>query len=285
MNAHIKKVTDYIQTHLDDELNVMHLAKVAGYSHFHFCRVFKAHMGESVMSYATRLRLERASKELCLADKSIIEVALDAGYQTPTGFLKAFKLRFDTTPTAYKSSATPLFKIYKDIEMNRPEIITRDRIDVIYTQERGEYTSSSQIAWKRLSDQIYGLKDKFAQRAPKVEINLVKGEAEALGICHDDPQATKEENIRYDAALAWGEKETQVLADYDFETKTVAGGRYAKVDYIGTSNSEKTWYGLYAWIGENGYTLRDEPAFEKYLNGDNETDIEKFEVEIYIPIE
>ena len=284
MNTHIKKVTNYIQTHLDDELDVVQLAKVAGYSHFHFCRIFKANMGESVMSYTTRLRLERASKDLCSANKSIIEVALDAGFQTPTGFLKAFKLRFGTTPTEYKSSSRILLKGYKDINMNTPEIVTRESVAVVFAQELGEYTISSDIAWKRLSEMMYGLKDKFEKTPPKIEINLVKGEAEALGICHDNPQAIKEEDIRYDAALAWGEKETEVLSEYGFETKTIAGEKYAKVEYVGASNGEKTWYGLYSWIGENGYTVRDEPAFEKYLNGDSETDLEKLEVEVYIPI-
>ena len=57
------------------------------------------------------------------------------------------------------------------------------------------------------------------------------------------------------------------------------------VEYKGVSNGEEAWYGLYAWVEENGYSFRDEPAFEKYLNGTTQKDLEKFEVEVYVPIE
>lgn len=284
MNPQIKKATYYIEEHLDDELDVVKLAKIAGYSHFHFCRVFKIHIGESVMSYTTRLRLERASTEVYLGKKSILNIALDAGYQTPTGFLKAFKKRFGTTPTEYKSSAKELLRKYEEIKMNVPKIVTRDEVNVVFTRELGEYTKSSDIAWRRLSKMMNSLHEKFAKNPPEYTMNLEKGKAEALGICHDDPQVTNEENIRYDAALAWGNKETEVLAKYDFETKTIAGGRYAKVEYLGASNSEDSWYGLYSWVEKNGYTLRDEPSFEKYLNGDIDTDVEKLLIEVYVPI-
>jgi AraC family transcriptional regulator len=112
-----------------------------------------------------------------------------------------------------------------------------------------------------------------------------KRRAEAIGICHDDPQVTDEANIRYDASLAWAKKEVEILADYGFETKIIAGGKYAKVLYEGGyKDAEKAWYGLYAWIEENGYSFRDEPAFEKYLNMPEEVDEAELLTEIYVPI-
>jgi len=284
VNLQVQKVTYYIEEHLNDELDVVMLAKIAGYSHFHFCRVFKVHIGESVMSYTNRLRLERASAEVYLGKKNIIDIALDAGYKTPTGFLKAFRKRFDTTPTEYKSSSEQLLRKYKEITMNAPKIVTRDEVNVVFTRELGDYVKSSNIAWERLSGMMNSLHEKFAKNPPEYTMNLEEGKAEALGICHDDPQVTSEENIRYDAALAWGNKETEVLAKYDFETKTISGGRYAKVEYLGASNAEDSWYGLYAWVEKNGYALRNEPSFEKYLNGDINTDVEKMLIEVYVPI-
>jgi len=285
MNAQIKKVTYYIETHLDDELDGELLAKVAGYSQFHFCRIFKVNMGESVMSYTTRLRLERASSELHYEKKSIIEVALDAGYKTPTGFLKAFKMRFGTTPTNYKRSAITLRNKYKDIEMETPEIEQREESYVVFTRELGDYTKSSEIAWKRLSETMNGLGKVFAERPPKIEMNLGMGNGEAIGICHDDPQVTNKEKLRYDAALAWGKEEVEVLETYGFETKTIAGGKYAKVLYKGDyKKAEENWYGLYAWIEKNGYEFRDEPAFEKYLNLPDEVEENELLTEIYVPI-
>lgn len=285
MNPQIKKVAYYIETHLDDELEVETLAKVAGYSPYHFCRVFRIYLGESAVSYATRLKLERAAREMIRAKKSMIEIALEAGYKTPTGFLKAFKQRFGTTPTNYKKDTLKQLNIYKEIKMNTPRIITREDTEVIFTRELGDYKKSSDIAWKRLSTKLHGLREEFTKRPPNSPMNIAIGKGEAIGICHDNPQVTDEANIRYDAALAWDKEDVRELKNYGFETKIIAGGKYAVVDYTGSANGEDAWYGLYAWVEGNGYKFRNEPAFEKYLNGATETDCTKFKNEVYIPIE
>lgn len=285
MNSQIKKVTYYIEAHLDDELNGELLAKVAGYSHYHFCRICKLHMGESVLSYTTRLRLQRASREVSFGQKSMIEIALDAGYKTPTGFLKAFKKKFGTTPTQYKNNPLGLFNRHKDVKMENIEIVERDEVYVVFTREMGHYEKSSEVAWKRLSKELNGLGKRFEERTPKIEMNLDVQRSEAIGVCHDDPEVTDEVNLRYDAAIAWGKDEVNELANYGFETKTVAGGKYAKIFYKGDyKTAEKAWYGIYAWIEKNGYEFRDEPAFEKYLNVHETTNPNQMETEIYVPI-
>ena len=285
MNPQIKKVRYYIENHLDDELDVVTLAKVAGYSHFHFCRIFKMHVGESSISYATRLRLERAVGQVILGKKSMINIALDAGFQTPTGFLKAFKKRFGTTPSEYKSSANLLHSKYKEYTMDNVKIVQRGEVYVVFTREMGDYEKSSKIAWERLSAAMDNLEKKFAQRPPKTAMCLGRGNGEALGICHDDPEVTEEDKLRYDAALAWDKEDVEELENYDFETKRIAGGKYAMTEYRGGSEeAEKAWYGLYAWIEQNGYTFRDEPSFERYINAWNETDPTKIQTEVYVPI-
>lgn len=285
MNRQIQKTTYYIETHLDDELSGELLAKVAGYSHYHFCRIFKLNMGESVLSYTTRLRLQRASREVSRGQKSMIEIALDAGYQTPTGFLKAFKKQFGSTPTEYKSNFQPLQNRYKDLTMENIEVVERDEAYVVFTREMGDYNKSSEIAWKRLSAEMNSLGERFQERAPKIEMNLGMGNGEAIGICHDDPKVTDEANIRYDAALSWGKNEVDELANYGFETKRIVGGKYAKTFYKGSyEKAEEAWYGLYAWIEKNGYEFRDEPAFEKYLNAHLTQNESEIETEVYVPI-
>ena len=285
MNTQIQKVTYYIETHLDDELELEQLAKVAGYSPYHFCRIFKIHIGESALSYARRLKLERAAREMVQKEKNLIDIALDAGYKTPTGFLKAFKSRFGMTSTNYRIEAHIVHNKYKEIKMNTPQIITREDTLVVFIRELGEYGKSSQIAWEKLTKKFSTLIEKFEQRAPKTPMNISPEIGEAFGICYDDPKVTDEKNIRYEAAKSWNKEDIKELENYDFETKTIAGGRYAKAFYKGESNGEDIWYALYAWIEENGYECRNEPAFEKYLNGSTQIDLEELEVEVHVPIQ
>jgi len=284
MNKQIQKVLYYIESNLNEELDLIKLAAVANYSTFHFCRVFKVHVGESVMSYVNRLKLQNAAIEMKLKNKSMIDIAMDAGYETPTGFLKAFKKRFGTTPTDFKLITQQNFNQYKEVDMNTPEIVIREEAYVVFTRELGDYETSSEVAWKKLSAAMEALDTAFQKRPPNAEMKLGKDNVEALGICHDDPEVTDAKYIRYDAALAWSKEDVAELTNYGFESKTVAGGKYVKV-LVECGENLESWYGLYAWIEKKGYRFRDVPPFEKYLNAiENPVNTEQT-VEIYVPIE
>jgi len=284
MNKQIQKVLYYIESNLNEELDLIKLAAVANYSTFHFCRVFKVHVGESVMSYANRLKLQNAAIEMKLKNKSMIDIAMNAGYETPTGFLKAFKKRFGTTPTDFKLIMQQNFNQYEEVDMNTPEIVTREEVHVVFTRELGDYETSGEIAWKKLTASMEALDTAFQKRPPNTEMKLGKDNGEALGICHDDPDVTDAKNIRYDAALAWSKEDVAELTNYGFESKTVNGGKYVKV-LAECRESLESWYGLYTWIEKKGYRFRDVPPFEKYLNAIENPENSEQTVEIYVPID
>lgn len=285
MDATISKILHRIERDLAETLDVDSLAKMAGYSPYHFSRMFKVSVGESVMSYVSRLRLERASSDVIVSvDRSIIEIALDAGFSTPNGFNKAFKKIFHMTPTEYRSRRKVLLRSYKDSLMEIPRIVERERVYVVYTRERGEYENASEKAWKRLSEQL----NKWAKgfKDTSVDISLDPKDAEIIGICHDDPNITAEERIRYDAAISWGKDEVDLLKREGFDTKEIVGGDYAMVTYKGPyAEILDSWMGLYAWCEEHGLKLRDQPAFERYLNSPEDVRKEELLTEIYIPID
>ncbi len=286
MNKQIQKVLYYIETHLEDDLDVEILAKVAGYSRYHFCRIFKASVGESVISYYTRLRVEIASLKVINCDKSIIEVALEAGYETPNGFNKAFKKIFGMTPTTYKSKQMYLLKNYKDNIMQTPKIVQRDEAYIVYERDIGEYTKSSQVAWEKLTKKLNDLSDTLKDQQECTDMKFDSKNRELLGICHDDPSTTAPENIRYDAAISWSKKEIDFLNEQGFETKKIPAGKYATVLYKGDWDKLiEGWTKIYIWCEQNGYQFRDFSPFEKYLNTLEEVSEDELLTEIYVPLE
>ncbi len=286
LNRHIEKTLYYIETHLDDDLDVETLARVAGYSTYHFCRAFKASVGESVISYATRLRLEKASLKMMNNDRSIIQIALEAGFETPNGFNKAFKKIFGMTPTEYKSRQIALLQKYKDKMMQTPKIVDRNEAFVVFVRKNGGYEKSADIAWEELSKELNGLCEKLKDKKNCASISLDIKNAELIGICHDDPSVTAEENIRYDAAIAWDKKEIDFLKEQGFSTKEIVGEKYVTVLYKGGyEKAVDGWSGVYQWIEQNEYKFRDAPPFEKYLNTPQEVSEDKLLTEIYVPIE
>ena len=96
--ATIQSVLDEIDRRITENIRVDELARAANYSTYHFCRVFMAVTGTPVMNYVTRRKLEHAQCELSQG-RRIIDVAMDYGYDTHTGFAKAFKKCFGFPPS------------------------------------------------------------------------------------------------------------------------------------------------------------------------------------------
>ena len=101
----LQEMLCYIDTHIKEKLSVKKLAERAGFSPYHFCRVFQWNIGYSVMEYVRIRRLAFAASEL-KSGKRIIDIAVEYGYETHTGFLKAFKRCFGSTPEKYRFHAS-----------------------------------------------------------------------------------------------------------------------------------------------------------------------------------
>lgn len=83
----LQLVCDYIQRHLDEDLDVDRLSQIAALSKFHFHRIFAIHVGLNVMKFIQLSRLKRASFQLAFEpDLKIIEIALQAGFDSPEAF-------------------------------------------------------------------------------------------------------------------------------------------------------------------------------------------------------
>lgn len=103
----ISKVLLYIQKHLYEPLELEHLANLAYFSPFHFHRVFRGMVGESLAEYVRRLRLEHAAGKLIQTKHSVTDIAFDTGYEALESFIRAFKARFGITPHKYRKTKTP----------------------------------------------------------------------------------------------------------------------------------------------------------------------------------
>jgi AraC family transcriptional regulator len=98
----VQPVLAYAAAHLDEDLSLEALAAQAGLSTFHLHRVFSAAAGETPKQFALRLRLGRAAAALLTSDDSVLNIALDCGFQSHEAFSRAFRRRFGMTPSAYR---------------------------------------------------------------------------------------------------------------------------------------------------------------------------------------
>ena len=98
--AIIQKSIDYIEDNLKTDITAKELSEMAGFSMFHYYRLFQSAVGLPVMQYITRRRLLNALYDIHCGEKMIV-VALDYGFETQAGFYKAFIREFGYTPTEF----------------------------------------------------------------------------------------------------------------------------------------------------------------------------------------
>lgn len=101
------QILKYIDKHLNEQITIEELAIKAGYSKFHFIRLFKAYTNATVTEYMCRRKLIRASEDI-ITGARIIEVALNYGWQSHSGFTKAFKKEFGFCPSLLRAMVLEL---------------------------------------------------------------------------------------------------------------------------------------------------------------------------------
>lgn len=94
----MNRIIGYMEAHLTEPLTVGELAKEAGYSQYHFMRLFKEHTHMTVCEYLCRRRLMKASEDI-LAGQRIVDAAMAYGWEYHSGFTKAFKREFGFCPS------------------------------------------------------------------------------------------------------------------------------------------------------------------------------------------
>lgn len=143
----INRALNYAQERLPAYVELDEVARIAAFSPYHFHRVFMLVVGETFAGFMRKRRLEWAAMELLNTDRRILDISLDAGYETQESFARAFKSHFATTPGKFRSKVrypTEAFLGLKSTfeiqlgELMKPEIIERDRFVVIGIQRNYE---------------------------------------------------------------------------------------------------------------------------------------------------
>lgn len=101
-NAKRKRLEDYIEAHLHEDIGLECLAGVAGLSPTHLCRVFKISTGQSPYKFVTSRRIARAKSLLADINLPLAELALACGFSSQAHFTVAFAKSVGLSPGKYR---------------------------------------------------------------------------------------------------------------------------------------------------------------------------------------
>jgi AraC family transcriptional regulator len=100
----VRRVLDYIDAHLNDELGLVELAAIAGLSPHHFGQAFKISVGKSPHQFVTERRVQHATELLRNEDRSIAAIALAAGFSSQSRLTENFRRVTGVTPGQFRRS-------------------------------------------------------------------------------------------------------------------------------------------------------------------------------------
>ena len=299
----INRVLDYMESRLDRPLSLEELARVACFSPYHFHRIFFTHTGERPFEYLQRLRLEKAANLLVMqTGRSVIDIALECGFGNAPAFSRAFKARFGTTPTQWRTSSCEnsnmgtapgnsgqepspwipyieynqgrqLWRMRKGNEERIVEVKPLEPLTLAYIRYTGPYKGDGALfhnLWTSLCTQA-GARD------------LIGPDSRYIALYHDNPDLTEKGKLRVTMGVS---------TDCDFEPTgrlgrmELEGGKYAFARFrLNSSEYQEAWDWVYRhWLPRSGYLPGDKPSFELFPGEEESRDDGRYPVIICIPL-
>jgi AraC family transcriptional regulator len=253
----ILKVQLYIQEHLDEDLPLDTLARLAHFSPFHFHRIFRGLVGEGVLEYVRRLRLESAAVALKTTDRAVLQVALESGYGAHEAFTRAFRQKFGVSPSEFRAGKRQTHSVEEVTIMTTPAQTFEVRIETL---------PSRRVAFLRHIGPYGTVGPTFQKLMAWAGPHGLFGPSTlVMGICWDDPDVTPPEKIRYDCCVTVSDS---FAAEGEVSVQTVEGGEYAVATHRGPyENLGALYRWLYgSWLPTSGREPRHAPPFEVYRN-------------------
>ena len=98
----LQQARNLIEQRYAEPISLDHLARAAGFSRFHFARLFRQRYGETPLGCLSRRRLWHAKELLTSTSEPVIQVCLAVGFQSPGSFSTWFQKRTGQSPLAYR---------------------------------------------------------------------------------------------------------------------------------------------------------------------------------------
>ncbi|NKB46188.1 MAG: helix-turn-helix domain-containing protein [Legionellales bacterium] len=261
----INKVIDFIGKHLDDEFTLDQLSAVACFSKYHFHRLFTAYTGLSLRQYIRWLRLKRAAHQLIVdKDRTVIEIALNAGFESHESFTRAFKQICGISPSHFRFQSN--WHIWENPPYSLPQQGEKKMIVEIKNLPARrlavlEHHGDPQQIGETVNQLIAWAKDQ--------PINLKPEPGEAFGFAYNDPKQVPANEFRFDLAMT---VPNHLKLKGAVVEKELPAGKYAVAVHKGSrDNISDTIYGLYRdWLPKSNEELGNLPCIFCYYNFDHE---------------
>lgn len=291
----IRKVLNFIEENLDNELSLEDLAEIGNYSPFHFHRIFRGIIGETSQEYINRNRMEKSAMLLSHhKNKSLEEVFSEVGFKSNSAFSKTFKKYFGVSPSVFRKNTPEKFSNILPMNSNigQKEVVFQQYLYNI-NQMKNFMETNAKIEVKELPEMhlasvlsigVQNIDNAYNKLISwGISKNLFPREnVKMISVYHDSFKVTAPNKVRIHACMLLDEP---IKTDGEIFPEILPKGRHIVGSYfIGIHEFEKAWQSLFLWMNENGYQYKRTFPFEIYHNNFKEHPEKKCRVDFCIPI-
>lgn len=282
----LKRALEYIETHLEENANVLDLTAEVSYSRHHFSRFFHAFTGHTPIGYIRRRKLDSAGWDLLHTEQGILEISLKYGFGSQEAFTRAFKEVTQMTPGQYRKNGLCV-NIQKPLDLSRI-VLVRGGIELKPVIKVIENKYFAGLVYNGLNEhqEVGQLWQTFNQRCE--EIKNAVNDGNYYGLCEpieEDAEDLDFENlgeITYMAGIEVTAPQNlpEGMVHWHIEKQT-----YAVFTHVGDVEALPETYKLIfsKWLPESGYEAVYGIDFELYDRRFRPGDVHS-ELDIYVPI-
>lgn len=286
--ARVNLAIDFIMSHLEEPIRLEQVAQAAGFSAFHFHRVFQSLVGQTPTEFTKRRRLDKALTIMAFSkDRSLTDVALDCGFSNSSDFSRCFKQQFNVPPSqfdletwrdAHRDQLNEVMQSKKLHVQGLPEFGKCDPFSV-----RLKNISPFTVAYIRVNNPYEGERVvRAAERLVHWAEERRVADGQWLGYQWENPETVPLEDCYYNIA---------VVADNVFAAGEVSCFQFprmvvAEVEVRGSLELElQAWQWLYGhWLPRSGYVPDDQPCFEAWEGRPFAHGNSHFELRLRLPV-
>lgn len=286
----VNRAVDYVTRNLHQPLRLAEVAEAACFSSYHFHRIFRGLMGETLTSFVKRVRLERAVYLLShRKGASLTEIALACGFSSSSDFSRSFRSHYGVAPSKFdlerfrRSGRDAMDSLTPSGERHRlKRLPAGENPDGFAVTLRN--IPARRVAYIRVHRPYES--DHAAQAVARLLAwadgrGLARGQW--LGYQWEDPEIVPLDKCRYDVGVV---VPGTTLADGEVSITTFAPCLIAEIEIAGAIDLElRALQWLYfTWLPRSGYAPAHAPAFEAWNGRPFAHGMEHFELRVQLPV-
>lgn len=268
----VRRAIDRIEEQITEPIRVSEIAQASGLSPWHFQRVFRAVVGETVGGYIRKRRLSKSIEALLETDRRILDIALEHGFESQEAYTRAFSALFELPPGRFRERGQRVTKL------ESPRIITERIEQLAHSRSLEariiEYTGARYVGVQgrfvtALSDEtdnaavIPALWRRFREGSNRIVARIPGFD---VGVIESTDSEDWDGTFFYTAAA---QVEPDAAAPADWCTVETPPGLYAVFEHHRSQATlpHTITHALVSWLPNSEFQYRNAPELERYPQG------------------